>query len=153
MGWVLVLFFYTSEFVTSMALSCLMYVVLFLSWGLFCGSMCYFLFVILVFFGIGVYIMVILFGQFGWVEIILIGVGIFVVVVVVMGVVVLHLRGTYFVVLIFGMIEFILYVVIYFEKLVIGIVGRVFIVVPERDIIYFMVLVLVVLLVVVFIWV
>ena len=37
-GWALALPAYGSEFVVSMALTCLMYVALSSSWGLFCGS-------------------------------------------------------------------------------------------------------------------
>jgi branched-chain amino acid transport system permease protein len=49
---------------------------------------------------------------------------------------VLHLRGTYFAVLTFGMTELIRHAVTYFEKSVTGTVGRVLSVVPERDTIY-----------------
>ena len=72
-GWALALPFYTSEFVTSMALTCLMYVALSSSWGLFCGSTRYLSLATSAFFGIGAYTTAILLGQFGWVETILIG--------------------------------------------------------------------------------
>jgi branched-chain amino acid transport system permease protein len=55
---------------------------------------------------------------------------------------VLHLRGTYFAVLTFGMTELIRHAITYFEKSVTGTVGRVLTVVPERDTIYLTVLVL-----------
>jgi branched-chain amino acid transport system permease protein len=50
---------------------------------------------------------------------------------VVMGAAVLHLRGTYFAVLTFGMTELIRHAISYFEKSVTGTVGRVLMVVPE----------------------
>ena len=53
-----------------------------------------------------------------------------------MGAAVLHLRGTYFAVLTFGMTELIRHAITYFEKQVTGTVGRVLTVVPERDTIY-----------------
>ena len=59
---------------------------------------------------------------------------------VVMGAAVLHLRGTYFAVLTFGMTELIRHAVTYWEKQVTGTVGRVLTVVPERDTIYLTVL-------------
>ncbi|MFN3432287.1 MAG: ABC transporter permease subunit, partial [Candidatus Sericytochromatia bacterium] len=71
--------------------------------------------------------------------------GIATVVAVVMGAAVLHLRGTYFAVLTFGMTELIRHAVTYFEKSVTGTVGRVLTVVPDRDTIYLTVLALAVL--------
>jgi hypothetical protein len=53
-----------------------------------------------------------------------------------MGAAVLHLRGTYFAVLTFGMTELIRHSIAYFEKQVTGTVGRVLTVVPERDTVY-----------------
>jgi branched-chain amino acid transport system permease protein len=53
-----------------------------------------------------------------------------------MGAAVLHLRGTYFAVLTFGMTELIRHAITYFEKSVTGTVGRVLSVVPDRDTIY-----------------
>ena len=57
-----------------------------------------------------------------------------------MGAAVLHLRGTYFAVLTFGMTELIRHSIAYFEKQVTGTVGRVLTVVPERDTVYLTVL-------------
>ena len=59
---------------------------------------------------------------------------------VVMGAAVLHLRGTYFAVLTFGMTELIRHAIQYWEKSVTGTVGRVLTVVPEREVIYLTVL-------------
>ena len=58
----------------------------------------------------------------------------------VMGAAVLHLRGTYFAVLTFGMTELIRHAISYWEKQVSGTVGRVLTVVPERDTVYLTVL-------------
>lgn len=152
-GWALALPHYASEFVTSMALTCLMYVALSSSWGLFCGSTRYLSLATSTFFGVGAYTTAILLGQFGWVETIAIGAGIAVVLAIVMGAAVLHLRGTYFAVLTFGMTELILHAVTYFEKSVTGTVGRVLMVVPENNVIYLTVLALAVLAVAVSIWI
>src|SRR5574343_1603316 len=67
-GWALALPHYANEFVTAMALTCLMYVALSSSWGLFCGSTRYLSLATSAFFGIGAYTTAILLGQFGWVE-------------------------------------------------------------------------------------
>ena len=54
-GWCLALPHYGSEFEVSMALTCLMYVALSSSWGLFCGSTRYLSLAKSAFFGIGAY--------------------------------------------------------------------------------------------------
>ncbi len=139
-GWALALPHYGSEFVVSMALTCLMYVALSSSWGLFCGSTGYISLATSAFFGIGAYTSAIALEKMAWLESIALGAGLAAVVALVMGAAVLHLRGTYFAVLTFGMTELIRHAVTYFEKTVTGTVGRVLTVVPERDTIYLTVL-------------
>lgn len=139
-GWALALPHYGSEFVVSMALTCLMYVALSSSWALFCGSSRYLSLATSAFFGIGAYTSALALEHMPWVAAIALGAGIAVVVAVVMGAAVLHLRGTYFAVLTFGMTELIRHAISYFEKQVTGTVGRVLTVVPERDTIYLTVL-------------
>ncbi len=141
-GWALALPYFGSEFMVSMALTCLMYVALSSSWGLFCGSSRYLSLATSAFFGIGAYTSALALEQFGWLQSIAMGAGLAAVVAVVMGAAVLHLRGTYFAVLTFGMTELIRHAVTYFEKTVTGTVGRVLTVVPERDTIYLTVLAL-----------
>jgi branched-chain amino acid transport system permease protein len=141
-GWALSLPYYGSEFMVSMALTCLMYVALSSSWGLFCGSTRYLSLATSAFFGIGAYTSAIALEQVGWLQAIALGAGLATVVAVVMGAAVLHLRGTYFAVLTFGMTELIRHAITYFEKSVTGTVGRVLTVVPERDTIYLTVLAL-----------
>ena len=92
------------------------------------------------FFGIGAYTSAIALEQYGWLTSILLGAGLACAVAVVMGAAVLHLRGTYFAVLSFGMTELIRHGVTYWEKSVTGTVGRLLSVVPERDTIYLTVL-------------
>lgn len=141
-GWALAIPFYGSEFVVSMALTCLMYVALSSSWGLFCGSTRYLSLATSAFFGVGAYTGALMLEQIGWVESIALGALIATAVAVLMGSAVLHLRGTYFAVLTFGMTELIRHAITYFEKSVTGTVGRVLSMVPERDIIYLTVLLL-----------
>ena len=139
-GWALALPHYGSEFIVSMALTCLMYVALSSSWALFCGSTRYLSLATSAFFGIGAYTSALALEQMSWIASIALGAGLATVVAVVMGAAVLHLRGTYFAVLTFGMTELIRHAVTYFEKQVTGTVGRVLTVVPERDTIYLTVL-------------
>ena len=144
-GWALALPFYASEFVVSLALTCLMYVALSSSWALFCGTTRYLSLATAAFFGIGAYTGALTLGDLSWPQAIALGAVIAAAVAVVMGVLVLHLRGTYFAVLTFGMTELIRHAITYFEKRVTGTVGRVLTVVPERDTIYLTVLAIAVL--------
>ena len=144
-GWALALPAYGSEFAVSMALTCLMYVALSSSWALFCGSTRYLSLATSAFFGIGAYTSAVALEQISWLASIALGAGLATLVAVVMGAAVLHLRGTYFAVLTFGMTELIRHAVTYFEKKVTGTVGRVLSVVPGRDTIYLTVLALAVL--------
>jgi branched-chain amino acid transport system permease protein len=124
----------------SMALTCLMYAALASSWSLFCGTTRYLSLATAAFFGIGAYASAIWMEQTGWWGAIALGAGIAALVAVVMGAAVLHLRGTYFAVLTFGMTELIRHAITYWEKQVTGTVGRVLVTVPERDTIYLTVL-------------
>jgi branched-chain amino acid transport system permease protein len=139
-GWALALPHYGSDFVVSMALTCLMYVALSSSWGLFCGSTRYMSLATSAFFGIGAYTSAVALGTLPWWGTLAIGAGLATVVATVMGLAVLHLRGTYFAVLTFGMSELIMHAVTYVEKSHSGTVGRVLTVVPESDTLYVTVL-------------
>lgn len=144
-GWALALPAYSSEFVTSVVLSCLMYVTLATSWALFCGLTRYLSLATSAFFGVGAYTTALGYGALGWVESVALGAGVAALLAVVMGAVVLHLRGTYFAVLTFGMTELILHAVTYYEKSVTGTVGRVLAQVPDDRVVYVTVLALAVL--------
>ena len=139
-GWAAALPHYASEFVVSMALTCLMYATLSSSWALFCGSTRYLSLATSAFFGIGAYTSALALESLPWLAAIGLGAGIAAAVALVMGAAVLHLRGTYFAVLTFGMTELIRHAITYWEKQVTGTVGRVLTVVPERDTIYLTVL-------------
>ena len=139
-GWALAVPHYGSEFAVSMALTCLMYATLSSSWSLFCGSTRYLSLATSAFFGIGAYCSALSLEQLGWLGAIGLGAAIAAAVAVVMGAAVLHLRGTYFAVLTFGMTELIRHAITTWEKQVTGTVGRVLTVVPERDTVYLTVL-------------
>ncbi len=144
-GWALAVPAWGSDFVISLALTCLMYVALATSWTLFCGTTRYLSLATAAFFGIGAYVSALSLESLGWGAAIALGAGIAAAVALVMGSAVLHLRGTYFAVLTFGMTELIRHAVTYWEKQVTGTVGRVLTVVPERDTVYLTVLLLAVL--------
>jgi branched-chain amino acid transport system permease protein len=129
-----------SEFITSLALSCLMYAALASSWSLFCGATRYLSLATSAFFGIGAYVTALGLDALPWPLLILSGAGVAALVAVLMGAAVLHLRGTYFAVLTFGMTELIRHAVTYGEKQVAGTVGRVLATVPEPGTVYVTVL-------------
>ncbi len=135
-GWALALPHYGSEFAVSLALTCGMYAALATSWSLFCGSTRYLSLATSAFFGIGAYVSALGLESLGWGLAIAAGAAVAAVVAVLMGAAVLHLRGTYFAVLTFGMTELIRHAITYWEKQVTGTVGRVLTVVPERDTVY-----------------
>jgi branched-chain amino acid transport system permease protein len=139
-GWALAVPHYGSEFAVSMALTCLMYAALSSSWSLFCGTTRYLSLATSAFFGIGAYTSALSLESIGWHGAIGLGAAIAAAVAVVMGAAVLHLRGTYFAVLTFGMTELIHHAITTWEKQVTGTVGRVLTVVPERDTVYLTVL-------------
>ncbi|MFZ5549516.1 MAG: branched-chain amino acid ABC transporter permease [Pseudomonadota bacterium] len=139
-GWGLALPAYASEFVASLALTCLMYVALSTSWALFCGTTRYLSLATAAFFGIGAYTGALMLEQAPWAVSIAAGAALAAAVAAFMGLLVLHLRGTYFAVLTFGMTELIRHAVTAWEKQVTGTVGRVLMVVPEAQTIYLTVL-------------
>jgi branched-chain amino acid transport system permease protein len=141
-GWALALPRYASEFVVSLALTCLMYTALATSWSLFCGTTRYLSLATAAFFGIGAYTGALWLQQVGWVGTIALAAALSALVALVMGAAVLHLRGTYFAVLTFGMAELIRHTITLWEKRVTGTVGRLIAVVPEADTVYVTVLVL-----------
>lgn len=127
---------WSSDFVVSMALSCLMYVTLSSSWALFCGPTRYMSLAASAFFGVGAYVGALTLDQLPWAGAVALGAAIAVLVAVAMGSAVLHLRGTYFAVLTFGMTELIRLAITYVEKEYAGTVGRVLVVVPEPGTVY-----------------
>jgi branched-chain amino acid transport system permease protein len=131
---------FASEFLISLALTCLMYAALSSSWALFCGNTRYLSLATSAFFGLGAYTGALLLDSVPWLMAVGAGALLATVVAAVMGAAVLHLRGTYFAVLTFGMTELIRHAVTYFEKQVTGTVGRVLMTVPETSTVYFTVL-------------
>lgn len=144
-GWALAIPGLASEFVVSMALTCLMYVALSSSWSMFCGMTRYLSLATSAFFGIGAYTSALLLESLPWASVVALGALVAAAVAVIMGAAVLHLRGTYFAVLTFGMTELIRHAISYFEKSVTGTVGRVLVVVPDDQTVYLTVLVVAVL--------
>jgi branched-chain amino acid transport system permease protein len=128
------------DFAVSLVLSCLMYAALATSWSLFAGSTGYLSLATSAFFGLGAYTAAVLLERLPWLAAVGLGALVAAAVAFVMGLAVLHLRGTYFAVLTFGMTELIRHAITYWEKQVTGTVGRVLAIVPDPATVYLTVL-------------
>jgi branched-chain amino acid transport system permease protein len=129
-----------SDFAVSLALACAMYVALASSWCLFCGTTRYLSLATAAFFGIGAYAGAIAIEALPWAIVVPLGAVAAAAVAALVGSAVLHLRGTYFAVLTFGLTELLRHAVTAWERQVTGTVGRVIATAPERDTVYFTVL-------------
>jgi branched-chain amino acid transport system permease protein len=128
------------DFLVSLALSCLMYVALATSWAMFSGATRYVSLGTSAFFGLGAYVSAWTVAAAPWPVVIAGGALLAAAFAGLAGLAILHLRGTYFAVLTFGMSELTRHAVTYGEKQYAGTVGRVLTVVPSSLTVYFTVL-------------
>lgn len=134
-----------STFALSLTLSIAMYAGLALSWSMFSGTTGYVALSTSAFFGIGAYTCAILLGSWSWPFVIAAGALIAALLALVLGLCVLHLRGTYFAILTFGISELLKNLIMYIEKSEFGTVGRLMMGAPPLSVIYWTVLALAVL--------
>jgi branched-chain amino acid transport system permease protein len=130
------------DFLLSLALSCLMYIALATSWALFSGPTRYVSLATAAFFGLGAYVSAWALAALPWVVVIAAGGAVAAGFAALAGVAILHLRGTYFAVLTFGMSELVRHAITYGEKRYAGTVGRVLSVAPSNRTVYYTVLVI-----------
>jgi branched-chain amino acid transport system permease protein len=130
------------DFLVSLALSCLMYVALATSWAMFSGATRYVSLGTSAFFGLGAYVSAWTVAVAPWPVVIAAGALVAAAFAGLAGLAILHLRGTYFAVLTFGMSELTRHAVTYGEKQYAGTVGRVLTVVPSNLTVYLTVLVI-----------
>jgi len=128
------------DFLVSLALSCLMYVALASSWAMFSGATRYVSLGTSAFFGLGAYVSAWTVAAAPWPVVIAGGALIAAAFAGLAGLAILHLRGTYFAVLTFGMSELTRHAVTYGEKQYAGTVGRVLTVAPSSRTVYLTVL-------------
>ncbi len=129
-----------SDFLLSLALSCLMYVALASSWAMFSGATHYLSLATSAFFGIGAYVTAWGLGTLPYALAVPLGGVIAALFAALVGAAVLHLRGAYFAVLTFGLGELVRHAITYFEKTYAKTVGRVLTEVPEAATVYLTVL-------------
>jgi len=131
-----------SDFLLSLALSCLMYVALASSWAMFSGATHYLSLATSAFFGVGAYVTAWGLGTLPYALAVPLGGLLAALFAALVGAAVLHLRGAYFAVLTFGLGELVRHAVTYFEKTYAKTVGRVLTDVPESTTVYLTVLAL-----------
>jgi branched-chain amino acid transport system permease protein len=134
--------FVASTFVLSLTLSIAMYAGLALSWAMFSGATGYVALSTSAFFGIGAYTCAILLGAWPWPCVIVAAGLAAVLLALLLGLFVLHLRGTYFAILTFGISELLKNLIMYVEKSQFGTVGRLMMGAPSLSVIYWTVLTL-----------
>lgn len=136
----------------SLALSCLMYVTLASAWAMFSGPTRYLSLATSAFFGIGAYASVLVLDSLPWPLVVATGAASAALLATLIGALTLHLRGTYFAVLTFGITELTRHVVTYVEKQFSGTVGRVIVTAPDDTTLYLTMLTLAVLVIGVGAW-
>ena len=127
---------YASPFPVALALTCLMYTALAVSWSIFSGPTRTLSLATAAFFGLGAYTTAFALGAMPWPLVIVAGALVAAAVAWLIGLVTLRLRGAYFAVLTFGLGEVVRHTVTYVEKARSGTVGRVMTDTPDARVVY-----------------
>ena len=130
-----------NEFLLSLALTCLMYAGLAVSWAMFSGATHYLSLATAAFFGIGAYVTALGYESLTYPVSVLLGGLAAAGFAAIVGAAILHLRGAYFAVLTFGLGELVRHAITFVEKKYSGTVGRVLTETPEAATVYLTVLV------------
>jgi branched-chain amino acid transport system permease protein len=131
-----------SPFVQSMALTCLMYAGLAVSWSMFSGPTRYLSLATSAFFGLGAYCTAWGLTKLPWPVVVMAGGCAAVVFAFLIGLVTLRLRGAYFAVITYGLGELVKHTITHFEKTYAGTVGRVMTETPSSEVVYWTVLII-----------
>lgn len=131
-----------SDFWVSLAMTCMMYSTLAVSWSMFSGATRYLSLATSALFGLGTYTTALAMQHLPWPLLIVAGGLVAALFALLAGAAVMHLRGTYFAVLTFGLGELVRHSITYTEKSVFGTVGRVLSEVPSNEVVYWTVLIL-----------
>jgi branched-chain amino acid transport system permease protein len=131
-----------SDFMLSLALTCLLYVGLATSWSMFSGATNYLSLATSAFFGIGAYVTAWGFETLPYALVVPLGGLVAAAFAALVGAAVLHLRGAYFAVITFGLGELVRHAITYAEKTYAKTVGRVIAEPPDAIDVYLTVLLL-----------
>jgi len=129
-----------SDFLLSLALSCLMYAGLAASWAMFSGATNYLSLATAAFFGLGAYVTAWGVAALPWPAVVAGGGLVAAAFAALVGAAILRVRGAYFAVLTFGLGELVRHAVTYGEKRYAGTVGRVLATAPSPATVYLTVL-------------
>jgi branched-chain amino acid transport system permease protein len=129
-----------SDFLLALAMSCIMYAGLAVSWSMFCGATNYLSLATAAFFGLGAYVTAWGAGALPYGLSVLAGGLVAAGFAALVGAAVLHLRGAYFAVITFGLGELVRHSITYYEKAYEGTVGRIIAEAPESTTVYWTVL-------------
>ena len=129
-----------SDFLLALALSCVMYAGLAVSWAMFCGATNYLSLATAAFFGLGAYVTAWGASALPYGLSVLAGGLVAAAFAALIGAAVLHLRGAYFAVITFGLGELVRHSITYYEKAFEGTVGRIIAEAPESTTVYWTVL-------------
>jgi branched-chain amino acid transport system permease protein len=138
---------WNSTYYLSVVMSVFLYVILTVSWSMFCAPSGYMSLASASFFGVGVYTMAVFGGELPAVIIILIGGLLSSLLALLVGLSCLRLKGVYFSIFTFGLSELILNAVLFYEMEVTGTVGRMVIDINETHAYWAMLSVIVILLI------
>jgi len=116
-----------------------MYVVLAVSWALFSGPTGYISLATAAFFGVGIYTMAVLGGELPLLAAVVAGGLVSFIIALIVGAITLRLRGIYFTIFTFGLVELLKHLLLYWEVTVTGTRGR-FIVLIENTTIFWVML-------------
>ena len=133
---------FESPFAQSMALTCLMYAGLAVSWSMFSGPTRYLSLATSAFFGLGAYCTAWGLGKLPWPAVVMLGGCAAVVFAFLIGLITLRLRGAYFAVITYGLGELVKHTITHIEKTYFGTVGRVMTETPSSATVYWTVLVI-----------
>lgn len=131
---------FDSPFVQSLALTCLMYAGLAVSWSMFSGPTRYLSLATSAFFGLGAYCTAWGLAKLPWPVIVALGGFAAVAFAFLIGLVTLRLRGAYFAVITYGLGELVKHSITHVEKTYAGTVGRVLTATPSSEVVYWTVL-------------
>jgi branched-chain amino acid transport system permease protein len=130
---------YSSAYSVILITAIIMYVILTVSWAMFSGPTGYISLATAAFFGVGIYTMAVLGEQLPLLPAVIAGGLVSFIIALIVGAMTLRLRGIYFTIFTFGLVELIKHLLLYWEVTVTGTRGR-FIVLEENTTIFWVIL-------------
>jgi branched-chain amino acid transport system permease protein len=131
--------FYGSAYAVILLTAIIMYIILTVSWTIFSGPTGYLSLATAAFFGVGIYTMAELGGKLPLLAVVAAGGVVSFIIALIVGAITLRLRGIYFAIFTFGLVELIKHLLLFWEITVTGTRGR-FVVLIDNDTIYWVML-------------